>query len=379
VRSPPPPPLLPRPLPSEEAVAGADAVEGDTPAQLATSIRVEARRLGFDSVGIASAAEPLGIAFERYEKAIDDGYFEDLPYVLENRGARAGLAHEGILPGARSVICVARRYHRAEAAPAGVVPLIARYARGRDYHNGLRKKLRKLAVFLRGLAPGVEARPMIDDAPILERAWAARAGLGFVGKNGLLIVPGQGSFVLLGEVVTTLALPPDEPMTERCGSCTRCLDACPTQAFPQPFVLDPRKCIATLTIERRTPAPVGLRAGMGEHLFGCDDCQTVCPFNGTRPPPPEQTSMFAPLDRWSQLTLEELLRWSPADFARETEGSPLFRATFPGLLRNAIVVAVNQRRAQALPALEELTSHADDSVRELAVWGKLRLSNAPES
>jgi epoxyqueuosine reductase len=349
------------------------------PGALAERIRAETQRLGFDAVGIASAVGSLGAAFDQYENAIENGYFDDLPYVVENRAARASLDHEGILPGARSVICVARRYHRPETEQAGVVPLIARYARGRDYHNGLRKKLRKLAVFVRSLGEGVEARPMIDDAPILERAWAARAGLGFVGKNGLLIAPGQGSFLLLGEVVTTLALPVDAPIAERCGSCTRCLDACPTQAFPAPFVLDPRRCIATWTIERRAAVPTAARASVGAHLFGCDDCQSVCPFNGTRPPPPDRTEMFAPLDRWSNVGLERLLSWTEEDFARETEGSPLFRATFPGLLRNAITVAVNQGRGDCLAAIERLTSHTDASVRELALWGKLRLSNGTES
>lgn len=348
---------------------------------LADQVRAEAQRLGFDAVGIASASEPLGVMFERYEDAIANRYFDDLPYVVDNREARASLDHEGILPGARSVICVARRYHRAESADAstGVVPLIARYARGRDYHNGLRKKLRKLAVFVRGLGEGVEARPMVDDAPILERAWAARAGLGFVGKNGLLIVPGQGSFLLLGEVVTTLELPPDTPIAERCGSCTRCLDACPTAAFPQPFVLDARKCISSWTIERRAALPESSRAQAGAHLFGCDDCQTVCPFNGAKPPPPTHTEMFAPLERWGALDLPALLAWTEADFARQTEGSPLFRATLPGLLRNALTVAVNRRRADCLPAIVALTCHADETVREVALWARNQLSDAADS
>jgi epoxyqueuosine reductase len=149
---------------------------------------------------------------------------------------------------------------------------------------------------------------MVDDAPVLERAWAARAGLGFVGKNGLLIVPGQGSFVLLGEVVTTLALTPDTPMAERCGSCVRCLQACPTQAFERPFVLDARKCIAYLTIEHRSAIPEDLRELVGSHLFGCDDCQTACPFNASgRPRDGAATRAFAPHARWHETELVDLL------------------------------------------------------------------------
>ena len=214
---------------------------------------------------------------------------------------------DAILEGAKSVVCVARRYQRAPAEEAKDPPfarLLARYARGRDYHTVTRRKLRQLAAFLRSLgtpdAP-VRARPMVDDAPVLERAWAARAGLGFVGKNGLLIVPGQGSFVLLGEVVTSLALTPDAPIGERCGACTRCLDACPTGAFPRPFVLDPRRCIAYLTIEHASAIPEPLRAAIGDHLFGCDDCQTVCPFNhSTRPRLREATRPFEPHARWRE-------------------------------------------------------------------------------
>lgn len=340
-------------------------------------VRDEASRLGFDAVGFASAEHDLGVAFDRYREATEAGFFEDLPYVDENRDVRARVNGPEILLGARTVICVARRYQRPADEPiGGVVPHIARYARGRDYHNGLRKKLRKLAAFVRGLGEGIEARPMVDDVPVLERAWAARAGLGFVGKNGLLIIPGQGSFVLLGEVVTTLALSPGVPMAERCGACTRCLEACPTDAFPRPFVLDPRRCIATLTIERRTAAPVELRAAIGDHLFGCDDCQTVCPFNGTRPAAANQTEMFAPLPRWQALDLGALLAFDEDDFAREAEGSPLFRATPAGLLRNAIIVAVNAGRRDLLPRIVALSSHADPSVREVAQWGEMRLSNA---
>ncbi|MFO0553254.1 MAG: tRNA epoxyqueuosine(34) reductase QueG [Polyangiaceae bacterium] len=241
-----------------------------------------ARILGFDAVGVARADVELEPEHGRYLGFLERGLHGSMGYLAESPEARRTLASEAILPGARSVICLARRYQRTpaeEASDPPVAQLVARYARGHDYHNHLRKKLRRLAVFVRGLAAGVEARPLCDEEPILERAWASRAGLGFIGKNGLLIVPGKGSFVLLGEVVTTLALPPDTPIAERCGACTRCLDACPTQAFDAPFVLDPRRCVAYLTIE----APLEPRArSMGEHLFGCDDRQTACPTTEPR-------------------------------------------------------------------------------------------------
>jgi epoxyqueuosine reductase len=213
-------------------------------------VREKALELGFDVIGVARADEPLGVEHERYRAFVDAGMHGTMGYLAERVEERRRLDTSAILEGARSVVCVGRRYARPVAAEETDPPLaktIARYARGQDYHLFVRKKLRKLAEFIRALGPSVEARPLCDIEPIMERAWAARAGLGFVGKNGLVIVPGQGSFLLLGEVVTTLSLTPGVPMTERCGSCTRCLDACPTSAFVAPFVLDatkrrPRRC-----------------------------------------------------------------------------------------------------------------------------------------
>jgi epoxyqueuosine reductase len=188
-----------------------------------------------------------------------------------------------------------------------------------------------------------------------------------VGKNGLVIVPGQGSFVLLGEVVTTLALPPDTPMAERCGACTRCLEACPTAAFTAPFVLDPRRCVAYLTIEDRA----GDRAGVEEHLFGCDACQTVCPFNRTAPPPRERTRAFRPGPAWTDLGLADIVALDDAAFARLTTGSPLRRAGRQGLARSAARIARAEAAAGRLNddverALREAASHDDDTVRAIA-------------
>jgi epoxyqueuosine reductase len=348
-------------------------------------VRERARALGFDAVGVARADVPLGEDFARYQAFLAQGMNGEMAYLAENAAVRERLDTEAILEGARSVVCVARRYQRAAADEAGDPPfaqLLARYARGRDYHNGTRRKLRQLAVFLRSLgtpdAP-VHARPMVDDAPLLERAWAVRAGLGFVGKNGMLIAPGEGSFVLLGEVVTTLALTPDTPMPERCGACTRCLDACPTSAFPRPFVLDPRRCIAYLTIERRSAIPPEQREAVGAHLFGCDDCQTVCPFNhSSRPRSAEATRPFEPHGRWSETELVDLLAMDELRWRALSEGSPIHRATADGLARNAAIVLGNAGRAAppeagpALAAAEE--SHPSRMVRDAAGWAKARLA-----
>ena len=347
-------------------------------------IRDKARALGFDAVGFARADVPLERDHAHYRDFIADGKHGEMEWLAANAEVRRTLVGDGILEDARSVICVARNYQRPareEAADPPVAQLVARYARGRDYHGHVKKKLRRLAAFVRTLgtpeAP-VHARPMTDDVPVLERAWAARAGLGFVGKNGLLIVPGLGSMVLLGEVVTSLELASGAPMAERCGSCTRCLDACPTDAFARPFVLDARRCVAYLTIERRSPIEPELRERMGEHLFGCDDCQTVCPFNAAaqRSGRGKVAGGFEPLEGFATLDLEGLLTLA-GDNAHEPArsiwdallGSPLKRATPEGLARNAALVLGNRGDDGALPALQRAAeTHPSAMVRDAAAW-----------
>lgn len=337
----------------------------------------EARRLGFDAVGIARADVPLEPEFARYEAFLADGMHGGMAWLASSRQARRRLDTDHILAGARSVICLARRYGRSaedEAQDPELARSIARYARGRDYHNGVRKKLRQLAKIVRTLGTSdapAEARPLCDQEPVLERAWAARSGLGFVGKNGLLIVPGVGSLLLLGEVVTTLVLEPDVAIPERCGSCTRCLDVCPTNAFKAPFVLDPRRCVAYLTIENREEIPEALREGIGERLFGCDDCQTVCPFNARSRNTGDAVidARFDADARWGTTTLRDLIALDEAGYAKLREGTPVARATRVGLARNAAVVMGNRRDRGDLGALAAARDGHDSAiVREAAAW-----------
>jgi len=353
-------------------------------------IREKALELGFDVVGVARADEPLGVEHERYRAFIDAGMHGTMRYLAEYVEERRRLDTPAILEGARSVVCVGRRYARRaadEEQDPPVARMIARYARGQDYHLFLRKKLRKLAEFIRSLDPSIDARPLCDIEPVMERAWAARAGLGFVGKNGLVIVPGQGSFLLLGEVVTTLALTPGVPIAERCGACTRCLDACPTNAFQAPFVLDARKCISYLTIEQYEAPPEELREAIGEHLFGCDVCQEVCPYNRTAPPDAEKTKPFRPLPRWSKTSLLDLVTIAEDTFPTEIQGTPVRRARRGGLARNAAIVAANRisRAADATAAeedrraLERGAEHDDPAAQEVSVWGLLRAKQAGSS
>ncbi|HEV3189761.1 MAG TPA: tRNA epoxyqueuosine(34) reductase QueG [Polyangiaceae bacterium] len=404
---------------------------------LTERVRAFALKLGFDAVGIARADRELGEDIARYDAFVEAGMQGEMGWLAKHREARARLDGDQILAGAKSVVCLARSYGSYERAPVvadpgvgldprhkpemgrdprhkpemGLDPRhkpdmgrdprhkpengelaggIARYARGRDYHRFLRRGVRRLAAFLRTLGSAdcpVRARPLCDDAPILERAWAAQAGLGFVGKNGMLIVPGVGSMVLLGEVVTTLELSTGAPMTQRCGACTRCLDACPTGAFRTPFVLDPRRCVSYLTIEHRSAVPVGLREAVGENLFGCDDCQTVCPFNanalgglgrggafGGGAPNNKPGGPFAPLERWSRVRLEDLLAMDQAQWLALSEGTPLKRAGRCGLARNAAIVLGNRRDRRALAALRQAANgHEEPVVREAAAWAIARI------
>jgi epoxyqueuosine reductase len=350
-------------------------------------VRARAIELGFDVVGVARADEPLDLDHARYEAFIAAGKHGRMGYLARNAEARRRLDTSAILEGAKSVICVGRRYGRSAADEAKDGPLvrsIARYARGQDYHNHLRKKLRSLAAFVSSLGPGVRARALCDIEPVLERAWAARAGIGFIGKNGLVITPGQGSYQLLGEVVTTLELIPDVPMGERCGSCTRCLDACPTGAFERPFVLDPRKCIAYMTIEDPETPDAGTRSAIGEHLFGCDVCQEACPYNRAAPPDAARTAPFHPHARWEEIDLDAICAMDEATWDATFQGTPLRRPRRAGIARNAVIVAENRLRALAesapgggaehksgaagvaARAIEAAQRHDDEAVKSIA-------------
>lgn len=347
------------------------------------AIRERALSLGFDAVGFARADVSIDEEHERYLTFLAEGKHGSMDWLARASEVRRRLDTPDILEGARSVVCLARRYARpnesVEAPEGSLAHGIARYARGRDYHTGLRDRVRRLASFIRALSPGVQARPMVDTAPVLERVWAARSGMGFVGKHGLLIVPGQGSYSLLAEVVTTLDLPADEPIAQRCGSCTRCLDACPTQAFSAPFVLDPRRCIAYLTIEHQGPIAPDLRERLGDHVFGCDVCQEVCPFNRAAPAAPSTTEVFTPLEAWRNGSIADVIAGAIPIMTDLGSSTPLRRIEDIGLLRNAIVCAVSGGLTACIPALERLVDHHDEVVREHAQWALSRLRDKTDA
>jgi epoxyqueuosine reductase len=246
-----------------------------------------------------------------------------------------------LLPGAASVVCAIHNYaSAADPRPPDGAPRIARYARGRDYHRVLRKKLARLAAWIEERVPGARTRLCVDTAPLLEKAWAERAGLGWRGKHTNLVVRSRGSWTFLGAIVTDVSMEPDARHLDFCGSCTRCLDVCPTRAFPEPYVLDARRCISYLTIEHRGEFTREEGAGISDHLFGCDRCLEVCPWNSFGQPTAEPD--FEPRAEVVNRSAEDWAELDEAEYDRLLSGSAMRRATREGLRRNAREVLRNR-------------------------------------
>jgi epoxyqueuosine reductase len=331
--------------------------------ELATRVKATGKRLGFDLVAIGPADPPEhAVEFSAW---LDAGYAGTMGYL--ERGSAGRLEPRRVLPGARSVVTVALNYYQGPDAegPAHV----SRYAWGADYHAVMEPRLRALLEDLVSAAPGTGGRVYVDTGPVLERDLAARAGLGWIGKNTMLLHPGLGSYFFIGVVLTTAELAPDSRLPDRCGSCTRCLEACPTQAFVAPYVLDARRCIAYLTIEHRGPIPVELREGLGSLAFGCDVCQDVCPWNRRAPLTTEPAFSARELP-----ALTELATLSDEGYRRRLDGSPLRRARRRGLARSAAVALGNSAGAAAVGALEAALEDPDAEVREHAAWALTRLT-----
>ena len=254
-------------------------------------IKREALELGFDLVGIARATPSENAAYLR--EWLASGQAGNMAWLQTH--VEKLLDVRELMPGARSLVCVAKNYHYPlEASQGGETGRIARYALGDDYHDVMKDGLHALADFIREYLPGVATKCGVDSSPILEREFAAAAGVGWIGKNTCVIHPGMGSWLFLGEVITTADLEPDRPVADHCGSCTRCLDACPTGAITGPRDLDARKCISYLTIEHREPLGTDQQAMIGDWLIGCDICQEVCPYN-QRAPREHNGAVSAPL------------------------------------------------------------------------------------
>jgi epoxyqueuosine reductase len=337
--------------------------------RLANDIKQRGRELGFQQVGIAGTdLDAHGAHLERWLRA---GRHGEMRYMARHRDKRARPA--ALVAGTARVISARMNYWPSAGAGAGAVladaasGYIARYALGRDYHKVLRGRLKQLARFLEKRVGPYGYRVFVDSAPVLEKALAEAAGLGWIGKHTNLINRAAGSWFLLGEVFTDLPLPPDRAATNHCGSCRACLDICPTRAIVAPYELDARRCISYLTIELRGPIPIELRRAIGNRIFGCDDCQLVCPWNKFASPTAEPD--FAPRHNLDRAQLLELFAWSEAEWARRTEGSAVRRVGYAGWLRNIAVALGNATKNAALiGALRTRLTYPSDLVAEHVSW-----------
>ena len=342
-------------------------------------VKERALALGFDLVRI-TAAEDFAEDREVALKRIDEGLMDGLPWYNRPRVNRGTSPQQLLLSNARSIICLALNYFPGDAT--GVEPdwsggaqsqeqsahlgKIARYARGRDYHRVMKRKMRDLVADLSTcLETEVSARWYVDDGPMLDRAAAARAGLGWFGKNTNILTAELGSWVFLGQIITDLELEPDAPLKKSCGSCVRCIDACPTGAIVAPYVIDNARCISYQTIENRGPIPLELRPLMLDWVFGCDICQEVCPVN--RKATPAREPDFGQRNL-SVADLVELLEMTEAQFLERFAGTPIMRAKRVGLQRNACVALGNLKAREAMPVLAHALQTSDPLVRSHAAW-----------
>lgn len=341
-------------------------------------LRQRAHELGFDDCRFTTAGPPASAGeFQNWLAAKRHG---EMGYLERNAAKR--LDPQLVLPGARSVICVAVSYEQVQSPESSAQcqsglthhasritqhGLVARYARFADYHAVLSERLKSLTEFVNETGgPATRSLWYVDTGPMLERDFAQRAGLGFIGKHTNLISRKLGNWIFLAEILTTLELEPDAPEKNHCGSCTRCITACPTEAITAPFQFDARRCISYLTIELKGPIPVELRPLIGDRIYGCDDCLAACPWNrfareGSLMKPHARTDLAAP-------DLIELLLLDEAGFKTKFAGTPMLRTKRRGLLRNVCVALGNMGDESALPALQKACEDSEPLIAEHARW-----------
>jgi epoxyqueuosine reductase len=338
---------------------------------LTNRLKVEARGLGFDLIGVAPAVVPPG--YGRYLRWLERGRDAGMAYLRRQAEAKSHPCH--VLEGARSVVVVGMIYGKPEPIQPGPRQgKVARYAQGADYHEVLWRRLETLLKWLEGEWPGVRCRAVCDTAPLLERDFARLAGLGWIGKNTCLIDRKAGSFTVLGSLLVDLELVYDSPQeANHCGTCTRCLDACPTDAFDGPYQLDARRCISYWTIEHRGPIPEELAESLGDWAFGCDICQDVCPWN--RKAPPGRESSLQPRPEWVNPDLIEWLASDPVAFSRSLKGTALARSKRSGLLRNAALILGTRRTTEAVSVLIDRLSDRDPVIRAASAWALGRIGS----
>lgn len=343
---------------------------------LLEKIRQKSLELGFTGFGVADVE--LAQDEVHLQDWLAKGQHGQMAYMGRHEGMRANPAR--LQPGTLAVISVRMDYgtdpdQAWQTLQASDRAYVARYALGRDYHKLMRRRLQQLAEYIESQIGAFSYRVLVDSAPSLERALARNAGLGWIGKHTCLIDKDQGSWFFLGEIYTDLPLPRrNEKPQGHCGTCTRCIDICPTQAIIAPNRLDARRCISYLTIEHQGSIPVELRAPIGNRIFGCDDCQLVCPWNKFAKIHAEPD--FAVRNRLDSASLLELFAWTESEFLKRTEGSAIRRTGYINWLRNlAVAIGNAEPSPEHIQALQEKCTHADPVVREHAEWGLQQLKD----
>lgn len=333
------------------------------------AIRKLALELGFDGFGIAPAH--LDIAGDRFEKWLENGMAGEMAYM--GRGKEKRLDPDKVLPGARSVICLSANYLTANKdmsfeheKDAGDISL---YALNDDYHDVLGPRLKTLEDAIQESFPNCKTRRYIDTGPVLEKPLAQKAGLGWIGKHTNLIAKGKGSWFFLAEILVDMELPYSQPASDHCGACRDCIDICPTRAIVAPYVLDARKCISYLNIELKGPIPVEFRKAIGSRIYGCDDCQIVCPWNSFAKKIDEPSF----IERQGTRNLIELMRLDDEGFRNRFRKSPVKRIKRRGLLRNVAVALGNSGNAEAIPALTVALEDPEALIRAHSVWALAEL------
>ena len=339
--------------------------------ELTGSIKSKAHEIGFDLVGISPAGSFPESGF--YKEWLARGYAGEMKYMERNPEKRE--YPEKIVPGARSVITCGLNYNTGYPYSTDVRDKdkgwIARYAWGDDYHELMDERLKTLEEFISECSAGALVRRYVDTGPVLERIYGKYGGIGWTGKNTCLINQRVGSWIFLGEIITTLELEYDSPPPDRCGSCTRCIDACPTGAIKEPYVLDSRLCISYLTIELKDGIPDGLRDKVGNNIFGCDICQDVCPWN-KRAVTTEEPA-FGPREGFYNPRLGSFSGLGPGEFVARFKGSPIKRAKRKGFIRNVLIAMGNSGEKSFIPIVEEYLSDPEPLVREHAEWALKKL------
>lgn len=343
--------------------------------QLRDELKAKSIEMGFAQCGIT--VPDMQMEKERLQQWLNEGYQGEMSYLENHFEKRLNPAE--LVPGTQRIICVRMDYLPPDTAPAETLAddgkaYLARYTLGRDYHKVMRKRLTQLGKWLEDRIGELGYRAFVDSAPVMERPLAREAGLGWIGKHSLLLNRQAGSLFFLGELFVDLPLPVDPPYTEEhCGQCTACLDICPTRAFVGPYILDARRCISYLTIELNGSIPLELRPLMGNRIFGCDDCQLICPWN--RFSNTSQEPDYQPRQKLDNSTLISLFGWDEATFLSKTEGSAIRRTGHIGWLRNIAVALGNSRGgAEIEQALHARLSHPSEIVQEHVSWALEQLA-----